>query len=79
MSGYHYVAQAELRRASEVLHDLYELTRQERNLESRLLANHLIGYVAVVMGESARLSSFWAQQLKAVRSYLHCCEAMRWP
>jgi class 3 adenylate cyclase/tetratricopeptide (TPR) repeat protein len=58
--GYHHIAGADLRRASEVSRDLNELTQQERNPESNVLANHLTGYVALFMGEFRKAEQFTA-------------------
>jgi class 3 adenylate cyclase/tetratricopeptide (TPR) repeat protein len=56
--GYHHANRMELRRASELSRDLYELTRVERTSESEFRANHLIGEVALTMGEFHKAGQF---------------------
>ena len=56
--GWHYVARAELRRASEVARDLYECAREMRNPEAEFSANVLMGHVATFTGEFREAEQF---------------------
>jgi tetratricopeptide (TPR) repeat protein len=56
--GYHHVGRGELQRASEISRVSYEIFQQTRNPELELGANHLIGYVAFLMGDFRRAEQF---------------------
>jgi len=65
--AYHYAARAELRRASEISQDLYELSQDARNTELECVADHLIGDVALRMGEFRKAEQFLGAMVNEAR------------
>jgi tetratricopeptide (TPR) repeat protein len=57
--GNHHAARGELRRASEIAQDLYQLIRGKQNPELESWASHLRGYIALRMGQFRNAEQFF--------------------
>jgi class 3 adenylate cyclase/tetratricopeptide (TPR) repeat protein len=56
--GYNHVARAELQRASQISQALYDTFQATRNPEIEFWANHLMGFVAMYMGNFRKAERF---------------------